>query len=82
MTLKHNKPTSSNTISRQHTNRKAYNWLIYDAGDHFLQMLSSHFKGNMYDLGCGEMPYTHWFLQYADRYVGGGLVWNTARVEG
>ena len=70
MTLIHNKPTSRNTISRQHTNRKAYNWLIYDTGDRFLEMLSSHFKGDLYDLGCGEMPYRYWFLQYVDRYVG------------
>lgn len=67
---KQNVPTSSNTISRQHTNRKAYNWLIYDTGGRFLQMLSPHFKGDLYDLGCGKMPYKDWFLQHADRYIG------------
>lgn len=70
MMLMHNKPTSSNTISLQHANRKAYNRLIYDAGDRFLQMFSSYFKGDLYDLGCGEMPYKYWFLQYADSYIG------------
>lgn len=70
MKLMNNKPTSGKTISWQHTNRKAYNWLIYDSGDNFLQMFSHHLKGDLYDLGCGEMPYRPWFLQYVDRYVG------------
>lgn len=70
MMLNQNVPAYGNTISRHHTNRKAYNWLIYDTGDRFLQMFSSHFKGDLYDLGCGEMPYRNWFLQNADRYVG------------
>lgn len=64
------KPTPTNSISHKHSNRKAYNWLIYDVGDRFLQLLSPNFKGDLYDLGCGEMPYREWFLQYADRYVG------------
>jgi len=63
-------PVMHKAISHHHANRKAYNWLIYDSGDYFLQMLSPNFKGVMYDLGCGEMPYKNWFLQYANRYIG------------
>jgi SAM-dependent methyltransferase len=68
--MNHNKTTTNNSISRYHTNRKAYNWLIYDAGDRFLRMFSSHIKGDLYDLGCGELPYKRWFMQYVERYVG------------
>jgi SAM-dependent methyltransferase len=57
-------------ISRNHTNRKAYNWLIYDIGDRFLQKFTPFYKGVLYDLGCGESHYRDFFLSYADTYVG------------
>lgn len=57
-------------ISRHHSNRKAYNWLIYDIGDDFLKKFSPFYKGVLYDLGCGESPYRDFFLTYADEYIG------------
>jgi SAM-dependent methyltransferase len=70
MTSTQNQPAANSVISQGHANRKAYNWLVYDIGDQLLQKFSSHYKGDLYDLGCGEMPYRDWFLRYADRYVG------------
>lgn len=29
-----------------------------------------HYKGVLYDLGCGESPYREFFLQHAQQYVG------------
>ena len=57
-------------ISQFHSNRKAYNWLVYDVGDRWLEKHADHYRGTVYDLGCGEAPYRDWFLQYADRYIG------------
>lgn len=57
-------------ISRNHPNRRAFNWLIYDIGDQWLLKHVSLYKGVLYDLGCGEMPYRDWLLQYADTYTG------------
>lgn len=57
-------------ISGNHKNRKAYNWLLYDIGDRFLENSSVHLRGVVYDLGCGEMPFRDWILQTADKYVG------------
>src|SRR5665647_331058 len=57
-------------ISRNHSNRRAHNWLIYDIGDNFLQKYAPLYKGVLYDLGCGESPYQEFFLRYADKYVG------------
>lgn len=57
-------------ISRNHSNRGAHNWLIYDIGDKFLQKYTPYYKGVMYDLGCGEAPYKEYFLQFADSYTG------------
>jgi len=56
-------------ISQQHSNRRAYNWLIYDIGDHFLLKFSGSFKGVLYDLGAGESPFKDFFLKYAQQYV-------------
>jgi len=56
--------------SSLHGNRKAYNWLSYDCGDHFLVQNTNRFRGTLYDLGSGEAPYREWLLQYADTYVG------------
>jgi SAM-dependent methyltransferase len=56
-------------ISRNHPNRRAYNWLIYDVGDRFLQKYIPLYRGVLYDLGAGESPYRDFFLQHAERYV-------------
>lgn len=60
----------SEAISRYHANREAHNWLIYDLGDKYLKKYALLFKGALFDLGCGEMPYKGWFLQHADHYIG------------
>lgn len=54
----------------QHTNNKPYNWLVYEINHEFLNRLSNNFRGHLYDLGCGEMPYKSWLLNYADQYTG------------
>lgn len=57
-------------ISKNHSNRRANNWLIYDIGDRFLQRYSKHYQGVLYDLGCGESPFRDFFLKHAQHYVG------------
>lgn len=54
----------------QHTNNKPHNWLVYEINHEFLKRLSDNFRGHLYDLGCGEMPYKSWLLNYADHYTG------------
>ena len=56
--------------SQNHSNRRPHNWLVYDISDDFLQRFTSHYKGQLYDLGCGEMPYKAWLLNYANSYTG------------
>lgn len=56
-------------ISRNHSNRSAHNWLIYDIGDRFLLKYSQRYKGILYDLGAGESPYKDFFLQHAKQYI-------------
>jgi SAM-dependent methyltransferase len=58
------------TISQAHSNRRPHNWLIYDIGDEWLNRFTDHYKGHLYDLGCGEMPFKDWLLNYADTYTG------------
>ena len=58
------------TISQAHSNRRPHNWLIYDIGDEWLNRFNDHYKGHLYDLGCGEMPFKEWLLNYADTYTG------------
>lgn len=57
-------------ISKEHNNRKFYNWVIYDIGDKWLRRFTDKYKGNLYDLGCGEMPFKNWLLNYAETYTG------------
>lgn len=57
-------------ISRSHSNRKQYNWLIYDIGDKFLQNNIPQYKGVLYDLGCGEAPHEEFFLSHVSKYIG------------
>jgi SAM-dependent methyltransferase len=56
--------------SEYHNNKGLHNWLIYKIGDKFLEKYSKYYKGDLYDLGCGEAPYKEYFLQYADFYIG------------
>jgi SAM-dependent methyltransferase len=57
-------------ISRLHNNRKFHNWLIYHIGDQWLRKFTDSYKGSLYDLGCGEMPYKDWLLNFVDNYIG------------
>ncbi|WP_157351416.1 class I SAM-dependent methyltransferase [Aliarcobacter butzleri] len=56
--------------SEFHSNKKPYNWLIYDISDKWLESYSKYYKGTLVDLGCGEAPHKNYFLRYADKYVG------------
>ena len=56
-------------ISQKHSNRRAYNWIIYDIGDRYLLKYSCYFKGTLYDLGSGESPFKDFFLKYAQQYI-------------
>lgn len=53
-----------------HSNNRPHNCLIYRLNHEFLSKFSYLYKGHLYDLGCGEMPYKEWLLNYADTYVG------------
>jgi SAM-dependent methyltransferase len=57
-------------LSQNHSNRRPHNWIIYDIGDAWLNRFKEHYKGHIYDLGCGEMPFKSWLLNYADQYTG------------
>lgn len=57
-------------ISRNHSNRKSHNWLIYDISDKWLNAYKHTVAGTLYDLGCGESPYKYWLLQQAEKYIG------------
>jgi len=56
-------------ISKNHKNRKAHNWLVYDINDRFLEKYIPLYTGILYDLGAGESPYKAFFLKYANSYV-------------
>lgn len=56
-------------ISKGHSNRRAYNWLIYDLSDQFLEKNIKYYRGKLYDLGAGECPYKTFFLQYVSEYI-------------
>jgi SAM-dependent methyltransferase len=56
-------------ISKNHSNRRLYNWLAYDIGDHLLVKNINYYKGILYDLGSGESPFRDFFLQYAEQYI-------------
>lgn len=60
----------NNNPSKNHNNRRAYNWLAYDNGDKWLLEYSKYYKGTLVDLGCGTAPYKEFFLQYANEYIG------------
>jgi SAM-dependent methyltransferase len=56
-------------ISKNHSNRRAHNWLIYEISDRLLMRNAGHYRGVLYDLGSGESPYRDFFLNYVERYV-------------
>jgi len=56
--------------SQFHSNKKHHNWLIYKYYDFFLKKMAIHYRGKLYDLGCGEAPYRNYFLDYVEQYVG------------
>ncbi|MFT4824039.1 MAG: SAM-dependent methyltransferase [Halioglobus sp.] len=56
-------------VSKEHSNRRAYNWLAYQNFDHFLVKFIPMYRGILYDLGAGEAHYKNFFLQYASEYV-------------
>lgn len=59
-----------NKPSINHNNRMAYNWVLYDIGDKWLEEYSKYYKGTLVDLGCGTAPYKDFFLYYSDKYIG------------
>lgn len=54
----------------KHSNNKAYNWIIYYLNYRFLSRFIPNYRGQLYDLGCGEAPYRAWLSRYVDRYIG------------
>ncbi len=56
--------------SEFHSNKKPYNWLIYEISDKWLESYSKYYKGTLVDLGCGEAPHKNYFLQYVNKYIG------------
>lgn len=57
-------------LMKIHPNNSWKNWLLYKQAEKYLQKFSSNYGSVIYDLGCGEMPYKDFFLQFADKYVG------------
>ena len=64
------------TLSKHHPNRQAHNWLIYDVGDEMLLRHTDMYRGDVYDLGCGDMPFKSFFQRHCERYV--GVDWNNS----
>lgn len=56
--------------SLNHKNRQLFNRIAYDISDSFLYRFTALYKGHLYDLGCGEMPYREWLLNYTESYTG------------
>lgn len=56
-------------ISQKHSNRRDYNWLIYNIGDRLLKKNIDNYIGVLYDLGCGESPFREFFMQHVQQYV-------------
>jgi len=57
-------------ITLRHPNRGYHNWIYYDIFNRDIQESKVLYRGDLYDLGCGEMPYKEWLLNYADSYTG------------
>ncbi|RBQ26588.1 MULTISPECIES: methyltransferase domain-containing protein [Arcobacteraceae] len=56
--------------SKNHKNRKSYNWLLYDLSDKYLIEYIPFYKGVMLDLGCADKPFEEFFTQHVDKYIG------------
>jgi SAM-dependent methyltransferase len=56
-------------FTRNHPNRRSYNWLIYDTYEKMMHSRTQFLSGALYDLGSGESPYKDFFLNYAESYV-------------
>jgi SAM-dependent methyltransferase len=54
----------------KHKNCTSKNWLVYRINEKFLNKFKNKYGKIIYDLGCGEMPYKDFFLQFAEKYVG------------
>lgn len=53
-------------ISKNHNNRRLHNYSVYDSSDRCLEILKDQIRGDVYDLGCGEMAYRDWILGLPD----------------
>lgn len=53
-----------------HQNCRYYNWLLYRRLFSIFEKFKADLNGDIVDLGCGEMPYRDYFLQYAKSYTG------------
>ncbi|MDD3014473.1 MAG: class I SAM-dependent methyltransferase [Candidatus Gastranaerophilales bacterium] len=53
-----------------HPNCSLKNWLVYKQAQSFLYKFKNRYGKVLYDLGCGEMPYKDFFLQFCNEYVG------------
>lgn len=60
----------------KHSNRQAYNWLIYKKIDDFFFNNTTLFNGVLYDFGCGDKPYESFLKKYVSNYI--GLDWGNS----
>ena len=51
-----------------HPNRRAHNWIVYRAIDHWLGNNTHAISGDVVDLGAGEAPYRAFFVSHANSY--------------
>jgi SAM-dependent methyltransferase len=58
-------------FTKNHKNRKAHNWLIYDCYERVLlkKRYTDAMSGVLYDLGAGESPYKDFFMVYVQKYI-------------
>lgn len=53
-----------------HKNLSYKNWLVYKHNQRNFGKYSRYFRGVIYDLGCGDMPYKDFFLKTGAKYIG------------
>lgn len=58
-----------NSISRQHKNKKAHNFLYYYQVDKLIIKNTNLFNGKLVDLGSGTSPYRDFFELYCSSYT-------------
>jgi SAM-dependent methyltransferase len=61
---------NSSSASQYHKNKGHHNWLAYKLLDQFFEMNKDAFKGDLYDLGCGQAPYKDYLSPMIDTYTG------------